>query len=356
MRFAYLVTSLLASLPLVGCFGGERESTGECPAGEVCSPKTPNGLHFIGDALVDDVLLSGPVPTAVGGTQNVKLEYDRGNGSLVALDIPFTADDDGGIGVTVDHITGAFVVVKGAGSRTNYLRILDADDGTLFDRKQLTGAAVTTIQLVTADFERVPVGKNLAWATGRQNIGVALFGDVQTGSGPESQRLVDTSMALTLAGSERVEWDIVRLPNATVGTSALQVTAGDKPAANVDIVVADHADSLAALTPPTTIPANGSQEVCFMAQAQGRYLAGLVWTYDVDGTTVTKGNGTNDITRNCIVATTTKTTGSVIVKATAGGQTAMATLSVGTGARELPGTVFVPFGYSIPTAGDRAAM
>ena len=304
MRLAYLLVPLLP-LPLVACFGGERETTGECPAGEVCSPKTPNGLHFFGDALVDDILLSGPVPTAIGGTQNVKLEYDRGNGQLVPLDLAYTADDDGAIGVKVDHVTGAFVVVKGTGSRTNYLRILDADDGTLFDRKQLTGAALKTIQVVTADFERVPVGKNLAWGTGLQHIGVALYGDVQTGSGPESQRLVDTSMALTLAGSERVAWDIVRIPNATVGTATLQVTAGDKPAANVDVVIADHADSLAAIAPPLSIPPNGSQEVCFMAQAQGRYLAGLVWMYDVDGTTVTKGNGTNDVTRNCIVATTT---------------------------------------------------
>ena len=115
-------------------------TTGQCPAGETCSPLTPNGLHFIGNQLADDLNLVGPAPTAIGGTQEVALQYDRGDGILIALDLPFTADDDGGHGVKVNATSGSVVTISGEGSRTNYLRILDADDGTLFDRKLLTGA------------------------------------------------------------------------------------------------------------------------------------------------------------------------------------------------------------------------
>ena len=106
------------SLPLIGCYGGERRNTGECPAGEVCSDLTPTGLDFIGNRLVGELLLSGPRPTAIGGTQAVALEYDRGDGVDVALDLPFSADDDGGIGVRVDAISGSQVVIRGAGSRS----------------------------------------------------------------------------------------------------------------------------------------------------------------------------------------------------------------------------------------------
>jgi hypothetical protein len=87
--------------PLVGCYGGERRNTGECPAGETCSDLTPTGLDFVGNSLIGELLLSGPRPTAIGGTQAVALEYDRGDGVDIALDLPFSADDDGAAGVKV---------------------------------------------------------------------------------------------------------------------------------------------------------------------------------------------------------------------------------------------------------------
>src|SRR5689334_11765192 len=222
------------SLPLVGCYGGERRNTGECPTGETCSDVTPTGLDFIGNRLIGELLLSGPRPTAIGGTQAVALEYDRGDGVDVALDLPFSADDDGGIGVRVDRISGSQVIVRGAGSRSNYLRILDSD-GLLMDRKELTGAALDTIGLVPADFESVPADKLLAFAPGEREFGVALFGSVQTSSGPRNERLIDTSMQLSLAGSQRKSWDTLAV-NATLGTTTVSVTAGDKPAANIDFV------------------------------------------------------------------------------------------------------------------------
>src|SRR6187402_2643497 len=89
---------LVSVSPMVAaCTGGERANSGECPAGEVCSPETPRGLHFIGNAMSDQLLgsLFGPAATAVGGTQEVALEWDRGDGNLVAFTLPYRADDDG---------------------------------------------------------------------------------------------------------------------------------------------------------------------------------------------------------------------------------------------------------------------
>src|SRR5688572_11558874 len=98
------LSTLLAAVPLVAaCTGGERASSGECPAGEICSPETPRGLHFIGNAMSDQLLgsLFGPAATAVGGTQEIALEWDRGDGVLVAFTLPYAADDDGALGVSV---------------------------------------------------------------------------------------------------------------------------------------------------------------------------------------------------------------------------------------------------------------
>lgn len=358
---ASLYTSFL-SLPLVGCYGGERYNTGECPAGETCSDQTPTGLQFIGNSLYGELLLSGPRPTAIGGTQAIALQYERYDGVDIALDLPFTADDDGGIGVKVDAISGSQVIVRGAGSRSNYLRILDGD-GLLMDRKELTGAALDTIALIPADYEKVPADRLLAFNAGTREFGVALYGDVQTSSGPRSQRLIDTSMELQLAGATRKGWDALQI-NAAVGTSLLAVTAGDKPAANLDIVVVDHADSVAVMQPaPSTIVANQSESVCFEAVAGTRYVAGLTWTYVVDGQTTVKDDG--DLQRNCVSVSTQKTTGTIAIQATAGGQTTAMALTVAA-ARPAPATSpLAPIAaeptartisHATSTAGDRASM
>jgi hypothetical protein len=342
------------SLPLVACYAGERRATGECPAGETCSDTTPTGLDFIGNHLVNDLLLSGPRATAVGGTQVVALEYDRGDGVDVALDVPYTADDDGGLGVHVESTSGSQVTIRGAGSGKNYLRILDAD-GLLMDRKELAGAALTRMELVSNDYETVSEGTPIAFAVGERELGVALYGDVQHSSGPIAERLVDTSMQLALAGAEKLAWDTLRI-DAPVGTYTLDVTAGDKPAAPLDVVVVDHADTVAALAnTPTTIMPNGSTSVCFEAKASGRHVIGLDWTFDVDGTAVVQG--ANAVNRNCVGVTTTKSTGSVAISGSAGGQTASVSLTIGTAREQLELTPSIkPLPVAIPTAGDRAAL
>jgi hypothetical protein len=342
------------SLPLVACYAGERRSTGECPAGETCSDTTPRGLDFIGNHLVNDLLLSGPRATAVGGTQVVALEYDRGDGVDVALDVPYTADDDGGLGIKVESTSGSQVTIRGAGSRKNYLRILDSD-GLLMDRKELAGAALSRMELVSNDYETVSEGTLLAFAVGERELGVALYGDVQHSSGPVAERLVDTSMQLALAGSEKIAWDTLRI-DAAVGTYTLDVTAGDKPANALDVVVVDHADTVALLAnAPSTIMPNGSASVCFEAKASGRHIIGLEWSFNVDGTAVVQG--ANSVNRNCVGVTTTKTTGTVAVSATAGGQTASMSLTVGAAREQLDITPSIkPMPVAIPTAGDRRSL
>src|SRR3569623_854047 len=134
---------LLVLLLVPACTGGERANSGQCPEGEVCSALTPRGLQFIGDDLVDTLTLVGPSATAIGGTQAIALQYDRGDNLLIALDLPYEAKTSGNLGVTVQQTRGSVVTVQGAASGTNYLRIVDADDGTLFDRKLLGAGAVS---------------------------------------------------------------------------------------------------------------------------------------------------------------------------------------------------------------------
>jgi hypothetical protein len=348
MKSLFLASVLLAP----ACFGGERAQTGQCPAGETCSTLTPNGLHFIGKNLADTVLLTGPAPTAIGGTQEVALQYDRGDGILIALDLPFSADDDGGIGVKVDHTSGSVVTVRGAGSRTNYLRIIDPTTSELFDRKELTGADLSTIELAPIVYESIPVDATVVWVAGDVKLGVALYGAVQTGSGPYDNRIVDTSMQVSAGSMTRPSWDTLQLLGATVGTYPITVTAGNKPAANLDLTVVSHPDALAAIESSSTTLMPGSHQVCFQATNSGRYVAGLDnWSFALDGVTITDTLAP----KNCASFETTATSGTMTLHASVAGLVADKTLYLANqGVRLIPATRsgFTP----VPTVGDRAAM
>ncbi len=355
------LSSLLLAVPLIGCTGGERANSGECPAGEVCSPETPRGLHFIGNAIADQVLgtLFGPAATAVGGTQEIALEWDRGDGVLVAFTLPYMADDDAANGVEVASTSGSVVTVRGVGSRKNYLRIVEPQFDELYDRYELTGAAIESISLIGTDLETLPPGNpEIVWATGEQEIAVALHGEVQNGSSPRLERLVDTSMQLSMAATERRAWDVLRMPNAQVGSYALTVTAGDKPAATLNVDIVAGADSMVLLgSASPTVPANSSSSVCFAAMSGQRYVYGLTWTFVVGGATVVHDG--NDLNRNCVsVHATGMTSGMIAVMASAGGRTASVNVAVGQMARSTEIVAEPVFGGLLrtqSTAGVRAS-
>jgi hypothetical protein len=326
--------------------GGERADTGQCPAGETCSPATPFGLQFVGTQLADSSNLVGPAATAIGGTQEVDLEYNPGTGFVEQLDLPYLVDDDGGIGIRFDHQNGSIVTVRGVGSRTNYLRITDTS-GELYDRKELAGAKLDTIALVPADGETVPDGSAIVFAAGHVDVGIGLWGAVQESTGPDEERIVDTSLVASLASATQPSWDQLELANANAGTYSLAVTAGDVATTNLDVTVVDGPDAMITDDPPATILPAGDQLVCFEATNAGRYVVGLAWSYTVDGQAAPGA-------KNCIEVTTAKTSGSVTVVASAGGQTASVVLIVSNESDDARARKPQP--RLRPTAGERAAM
>lgn len=356
--------SLPALLSLVGCTTlGERAESGECPAGEVCSPDTPYGLHFIGNPMADEFFLSGPSATAIGGTQEIELEYERVNGRRIAMDLPYVADDDGALGVRVLEQNGPIVTVGGQRSRKNYLRIVDPTTDELYDRYEIAGAAISDIRLIGTEAEVVPAGAELVWAPGDQRIGIALFGEVQDGNDPEIQRIVDSSMALSLSGSERTAWDELRLPNATIGIHPLTIDAGDVAPRSFDLEVVGSADAILVVggAPPSVHP-NGSATVCFEARNAGRYIYGLTWQYNVNGEASTNGKGA--AMRNCVrVEAELGQSGTIPVSAAAGGRQIDIEVEISSTAARRADTADVAnvpadavMTRTAPTAGDRARM
>src|SRR5690349_21972721 len=96
-----LACSILVAALAAACTGGERNQTGDCPPDEVCSPLTPDGMHFTGVSLVGVPLLAEPKTTAVGGTQSIGLWKELPTGEIVELDLPFDAMTDNGDALTI---------------------------------------------------------------------------------------------------------------------------------------------------------------------------------------------------------------------------------------------------------------
>lgn len=312
-----LVIAALA-LAVPACMGGTREETGTCPSGYTCSSATPNGLLFVGASLANEVELTGPAPTAVGGTQIIQLEYEpSGAVSFETFDLPFTADANGGAGVKVDTTQASSVTVIGAGAGSNYLSILDPNKD-LYDEKLLTGAAIATIALTPTDGETIPAGAQVAFGAGTIDLGISL-----TSSG--GQRLVDESMTVTVTGQSptQIAWDTYELEGALAGSADVVISAaGGTGSATIPIEIVNEPDTITAqASAPTTIPPNGSAVVCFEATSAGVYVADLAWTFTVDGESAIASS-------NCAFVSTTKTSGTVAVTAMVANLTGMTTLTV----------------------------
>lgn len=343
---------LLAAPMILACNGGERSVTGQCPAGEVCSPQTPNGLQFVGASFSDILFIAGPSPTAIGGTQHVQLEYDPvPGGGYIPLDLPFHADDDGGNGVKVETIQGSVVVVQGVASRSNYLRITDAATGELFDRKTLAAAAIDSISLVALSDDTIPPNVPIGFAAGQVEAAIALHGAVQESEGPVSERLVDESMTLAAAGGRQRKWDLIDFGDAGAGVYPMSVTAGNHPPAQVDVAVYDHLDSL---TPqadnPATIVPNRAESICFDPMAAGHFVSGATFHFAVTGVgTMWFAGG------NCVLLSTEHSDGQVSIVASAMDATATATIPIG--AARVSERVRAVAVQDLPSpAGDRAAL
>ena len=158
-RVMWSVFFAASALTLIACMArvnGERAETGECPAGEVCSQATAQGLHFVGNAFFDDSsLMLGPV--MVGGT------FELGIRTADGTRLPdFAIETEDGQVFQVQQGSGVFgptydgqplyrvdghIEITGMGAGRTTIRIVDEDTGELFDRIALDAYEISDIAL-----------------------------------------------------------------------------------------------------------------------------------------------------------------------------------------------------------------
>ncbi len=358
-RFVGPAVPVLSQLSRLGVVGGAAlallasteagdRANGTCPAGETCTPDTPNGLLFEGAPLgVWPALTARTI--AAGGRQTFRLTYPD---SHDPFDLPFVAKLS-----SPDHqvvATGADrVSIAAARPATGYLRILDAS-GELYDRLSIDSAEIASLRAAPAYAIAYPQLDPPRWATfagGRTTVTVVL-------ADAGGQSLVDEDLVVrSPAPSQRAAWDSFDLTAPAAGVLELAVDAGDLVDRRVRVAVVDVFDELQ-VSSPTTTGVGGTLTACFPAWLRGDLpsadddvlVVGLPRQYHVTG----PATPLPVQAYAACVQLHTDAAGTVRIDATAGGRTWSATIDVrGASPREVPSLTDALWA---PSEGERAEL
>lgn len=260
-----------------GCsVAGDRATSG-CPTGELCSDWTPDGLHFVGAARGDLGEPIGVSPTAIGGTQTIR--------------VLTTADIDGpefGLGfdaVSVDPsvfevraTVGSSVGVEGVDTGSAHLRLLEPGTDLLLDRVSVQVGAIEDVALVPRQIWLTETPESWAlWAGSTVDVVVRL-------SDAAGASLVDEGLSASGADLVRpTAWDTFELSADTAGTSAIHVEAGDV-AVDFDVAVVDTIDAFGSGSDAAIeIEVGRVRTLCFVASSAGVTVYGLDASFEATG-------------------------------------------------------------------------
>ncbi len=293
MRFVLAIIALGGCFDFTGDGAGETvpvtSGVGDCPGGSTCSPRTPDGLAFEGEAPV--LALFPP---------NADTEHDHivtGGDDVIQLfendepfPLAFDAEVDNPAALAIQS-SGASSVTLVGGIGTTELDIVDPDTGLLFDRAAYassplaSAAAIPTYVVVSAPDLWSATASAFAFWPGDLDVAIALL------DADGANRLVDTSIVLTLAGATQRDWQTLAVPGATAGTYAVGVASAGGGMTTAQILVVDHADDLVAL-----VTSGGF--ACFAAETGGAFVVGIPWTYTIAGAAVSGDD--NGLGPNCV--------------------------------------------------------
>ncbi|MFO0555333.1 MAG: hypothetical protein U0271_43555 [Polyangiaceae bacterium] len=293
-----------------GCLtGGERTSIGDggggggdaCVPDEVCSDVTPEGLYF-GSAEFFGRFGRLPKTVAIGGVEEIGVYLD--DSGARTFDEPFSAASTAGL--SIDGVDGNNVTVRGSAVGGGYLRIVDPDNGELFDRIQISSQFITDIDVISSDLDFVarlePTtnAPTLLWAGSDVSLGVVLTGD--------GDRLIDQALTASFTGATVLSddaaataslapasWDLRNIHVADAGSVTATVHAGSANS-TVSFDIVDDLDSIVELDTGESdgpIPLDHHAIFCFRAQRGANPVAGVPWSVSTTGVVTSNPFGPN---------------------------------------------------------------
>jgi hypothetical protein len=296
-------------LAAAGCaLQGDRGRDG-CPEDEMCSDATPDGLFFLGSQLADQPLgRMAPLPTAVGGSQRIRVVTGASSGSP-AFALPFVAASAGSE-LAVGSVAPPEVTVLGLAEGETYLRIVEPGTNLLYDRIALRVEPIARAELRPLghvlpgsddDFAADPAAAWALLAGGQETIVVRLHDAA-------GERMADERLSLGvgagLTAMAQESWDTLRVGASSPGDRTLVVRGGDNAVrdgvvsvvATVEDIVSVAAAGAAA---GTDTPGAAGMDVsyCFRATSGGVLVAGAAFTFTATGGATTRPGAAP----NCVV-------------------------------------------------------
>ena len=253
---------------LVGCV----DSSGDEPSVQTCV-EYPQLVFAHGAGSIHVNMLT----VAQGGAVDLNL-------ACILPDLPGSATWDLPTSATVSNDavtaneTGAMLRIHGIHEGMATVAIA-ADGGAAYGSIAITVVAADHVALGET-IDKVPAGADVAFA---KEVGGLEHVKLESTTGAE---LTDDDEILTLPPGGELSgvgpgyFNIAGMP---VGDNTVTLTSGGMMF-SIPFAVADHADTIALLTPGTTIPASGTYvEVCFASTLGSKFVTGLLWTATVDG-------------------------------------------------------------------------
>jgi hypothetical protein len=221
---------------------------------------------------------------ALGGTAKVELTCEAFG--IPPFDLPSIATTDSGLVASVDN-DGATLAIHGLQDGTTTVSVKSDDGATTYGSLEVDVEAIGHLAL-QSEYDDIPPNVDVAFAA---QFGTIAAVALAAGDGDV---LADDDMTVTFPPGAMVmsyapgTFDTTSI---ALGTYTLEVDSGGS-AYTTDFVMVDHADSIALVEPGVTIPADGSPtDIDFAATLDGRFVAGLLWSYGLEGSGV---GGAND--------------------------------------------------------------
>jgi hypothetical protein len=231
-----LALTLGVSACLLAEVDGDRATTGDCPAGERCSPDAPEGLTFVGAYLFDSQSTLRLGPVIVGGRFDLGFRVPEGppaSGAIAQASEPSLVRAASGTGTfgPIHETTGepiyvvdGFTSLEGVAPGRTFIRIVDPATGELYDRLELEVLAIDDIRLINVgDRDR-----DVLHAGESELLGIRLV----VHQGTEEIRAIDQSLEFHAEGNVQPElmyWDCFSYEVPTDRTSVrFEIVAGGR--------------------------------------------------------------------------------------------------------------------------------
>ncbi len=262
--------------PAANCDGGDRnQGDGTCPAGNICSGDTPDGLDFVAPVIGEGFFDDGEVKIiAAGGTETIHLEHTDGG----VFELPYNAKVTGPAATVASSADGTLVLRGAATSSTLAadLRITDPSDGALYDKIGVSVRPVHAAKLALSLSEGLADlqdGTPMLFAPGGGGV-VSLLG-------ASDSPLLDDSLQLTGTGITQSSWDRFVVGSLPAGSHTLTATSAGT-AFPLTFEVAAAPDRLAVSSvAAATVAVDSASLVCFQSFLGARYIH-VKWSFSAD--------------------------------------------------------------------------